>query len=256
MRVLVLDMCVLLCGVLLVSEQGVTEARFEPVTSGREALAKQGRLPWYDVEKDELRRIEVVPRGDDEGRLSRWARESRQDAESGGTLLGELFRAIMQVVAWIGLGLLAGLVIWGLIWAAVRSGPAAGDGEQTGKEDGPTKGRIEELPVSVSPANADLLEAARAYFRAGDLEQAIIHVFAYQLVELDKNHLIQLTKGKTNRQYLSELRARPRFIELLKPTMLAFEDVFFGHHKLVPARFQACWEDLERFHQQLKQVAL
>jgi len=256
MSVLVFDVCALFCGVLFVSERGVAEAPFEPEKSGREALAKQGRFPWYDAEKDALRRIEVVPRGDDRGRRSRWARESRQEPESGDTSRGELFWAIMQALAWIGLGLLAALVIWGLIGAAVRGGPAEGDGEHIGEGNGPSEGRIEELPVSVSPADADLLKAARAHFRAGDLEQAIIHVFAYQLVELDKNHLIQLTKGKTNRQYLSELRARPRFIELLKPTMLAFEDVFFGHHKLVPARFQACWEDLERFHQQLKQVAL
>ena len=37
--------------------------------------------------------------------------------------------------------------------------------------------------------------------------------------------------------------------------MLAFEDVFFGNHELSPQRFQTCWKDLDRFHQQLEQVA-
>ena len=38
--------------------------------------------------------------------------------------------------------------------------------------------------------------------------------------------------------------------------MLAFEDVFFGHHELSQQRFEQCWEDLDRFHQQLEQVAV
>ncbi len=105
-----------------------------------------------------------------------------------------------------------------------------------------------------SPKHTDLLAAARAYLEAGDLGNAIVHVFAYQLVELDKHHLIQLTRGKTNRQYLGELRTHPKFIDLLTPTMLAFEDFFFGHHELSGPRFQACWKDLDDFHQHLERV--
>ncbi|MFO7906997.1 MAG: DUF4129 domain-containing protein, partial [Pirellulaceae bacterium] len=74
-------------------------------------------------------------------------------------------------------------------------------------------------------------------------------------VELDKHHLIQLNKGKTNREYLGELRRRPEFAALLGPTMRAFEDVFFGHHEISRERFQACWDDLDRLHRQLRETA-
>lgn len=251
-----LDGWALLCGLVAVAAASTAGEPFDPVASGREALAEQGRLPWYDAEKDGLRRIEVTPREDDAKRHSRWARNSQGQTDSSGGSVRDLFWTIMQTLAWIGLGVLAALVIWGLIWAAIRGNPAGGESARVDEERVESPSRIEELPVSVSPDQGDLLAAARAYVDAGNLEKAIIHAFAHQLVELDRNHLIQLTKGKTNRQYLIELRAHPRFIELLSPTMLAFEDVFFGHHELSRERFQACWENLERFHQQLRRVAL
>ena len=66
--------------------------------------------------------------------------------------------------------------------------------------------RMEDLPIGVPPSDHDLLAAARACYEAGDYGKAIIYAYAYQLVELDKRHLVQLSKGKTNRQYLRELR--------------------------------------------------
>ena len=114
---------------------------------------------------------------------------------------------------------------------------------------------MEDLPIGVPPSDHDLLAAARACYEAGDYSQAIIYAYAYQLVELDKRHLVQLSKGKTNRQYLRELRARPGLQDLLRDTMLAFEDVFFGHHPLSNSRFQHCWDNLDEFHRQLEQPA-
>ncbi len=109
--------------------------------------------------------------------------------------------------------------------------------------------------MPIQPQHTDLLAAARAYLAQGDLGKAIIYAFAHQLVQLDEHHLIQLTKGKTNRQYLRELKPHPEFQDLLCPTMFAFEDVFFGHHELTRQRFDDCWQSLERFHQRLEQVA-
>ena len=118
-----------------------------------------------------------------------------------------------------------------------------------------TSARFEDLPVSVSPSEHNLLAAARACYEVGNFDQAIIFAYAYQLVELDRRHLVQLSKGKTNRQYLRELSRQPQLQAILRQTMLAFEDVFFGHHSLSSTRFQQCWDSLDEFHQQLEQPA-
>ncbi len=231
---------------------------FDAHESGRRSLESRQPLPWYDADNDTLQRIDVEPSEDDAKRHSQWAASdtSTPPATNRNTDGEGFFWTLMRALAWVGLGVLVTLVIWALVWAATRGEWFEGASGGIVDEIEVAESRIEDLPVPVSPQHTDLLAAARAYFEAGDLGQAIIYAFAHQLVELDKHHLIQLTRGKTNRQYLSELRAHPRFIELLKPTMLAFEDVFFGHHKLSRQRFQVCWEDLDRFHQQLAQVAL
>lgn len=228
---------------------------FDPLESAREALAGPRDYPWYDADTDQLRRIDIAPGQDDSQRLSRWAKQRRQPLGSRDQAGGSLFWSILRGIAWVALGLLAALVMWGLMWAALRGGVVEESREEAGEAVTDSKRRIQELPVSVSPAHANLLEAARRHVKRGDLSNAIIHAFAHQLVELDKHHLIQLNKGKTNREYLGELRRHPEFVPLLRPTMSAFEDVFFGHHEISRERFQACWDHLDRFHQQLRESA-
>jgi hypothetical protein len=79
-------------------------------------------------------------------------------------------------------------------------------------------------------------------------------LFSYQLVALDKRHVIHLAKGKTNRQYLRETRSREPLKNLLQRTMISFEDVFFGHHDLSRERFEESWQSLDEFHRHLEQV--
>lgn len=258
MRMLETGLFAMLCSVLTLPVLAAATDSSDALESGRRSLESRQPLPWYDADKDTLRRMDVEPAEDDVKRRSQWAADDNSKTAPTSSRDGQegFFLALIRVLAWVGLGVLVTLVIWALVWAATR-------GEWLGDASGEivsdlevAESHIERLPVPVAPQHTDLLAAAHAYFEAGDLGKAIVYAFAHQLVELDKHHLIQLTRGKTNRQYLSELRAHPRFIELLTPTMLAFEDVFFGHHELSRQRFQACWEDLDRFHQQLEQVAL
>ena len=111
--------------------------------------------------------------------------------------------------------------------------------------------RIEQLPFAVKRPQSDLLGEARRHYEQGNFAEAIIYYFSYQLVELDKHQVIRLTKGKTNRQYLGEARRAPDLRPLLEDTMVAFEDVFFGHHDLERSRFEACWNRLAQFQKSL-----
>ncbi len=75
----------------------------------------------------------------------------------------------------------------------------------------------------------DLLAEARRHYQAGNYGAAIVYLFSFQLVQLDKRQIIRLAKGKTNRQYLREVGPRAALLRLVEQTMVAFEDVFFGN---------------------------
>lgn len=105
--------------------------------------------------------------------------------------------------------------------------------------------RVEALPFDIEPAD-NLLDVARKFADVGRYADAIIYLFSHQLVELDRAQMIHLTKGKTNRQYLRELRAA-RLRSLMEHSTVAFEDAFFGHYEINKARFEECWSRLDEF---------
>jgi hypothetical protein len=155
---------------------------------------------------------------------------------------------LVEVVFW---GILAVLVIGviGLIaWAIINR-------EQTNKDPGlrsrtsdlTEEERLEELPVQLDPAFKNLLDRVREYYDQGDYNQAIIYLFSYKLIQLDKKRLIRLTRGKTNHQYLREVTGHNQLQDTLRLTVHAFEDVFFGNHDLTKSRFQQCWDNVDIF---------
>jgi hypothetical protein len=255
MKAFALGLCTVLLGLWGPSTASVLLWSTDSVEAGRESLTSRGNLPWYDAEEDALRRIEVQPNEDDAKRHSEWARTQGQPSTQT-RWSGEFLLTLLRILAWIGIGLLVALIIWALLWAMRRAERFSDSTAAEATSIELAASRIEDLPMPVQPQHADLLAAAQAYVEAGDLRNAIIYAFAHQLVELDKHHLIQLTKGKTNREYLRELRAHPSFIPLLSSLMLAFEEVYFGNHDITRQRFDQCWQDLDRFHHQLEQVAL
>jgi hypothetical protein len=112
--------------------------------------------------------------------------------------------------------------------------------------------RVEALPFHLRKPTGDFLSEARRLYEAGNYSEAVIYLYSHLLVQLDRHHVIRLTKGKTNRQYLREVRSRTLLREILDRTMVAFEDVFFGHHALTRERFEECWRRLDEFHGELE----
>ena len=155
----------------------------------------------------------------------------------------------LELFVWLAVLLLFGALAFLLIRAYLQredvSAGAAAGASQTAAADDAT--RIEALPFRIRCGPWSLLEEARRHYEQGDFQQAIIYLFSYQLVEMDKQQIIRLAKGKTNRQYLREIRRRGPLQSLVEQTMVAFEDVFFGAHPLAPARFESCWRRLDEF---------
>ncbi|MAT11249.1 MAG: hypothetical protein CMM02_09590 [Rhodopirellula sp.] len=107
--------------------------------------------------------------------------------------------------------------------------------------------RVEELPFQLDTAYKNLLDQARECYQAGDYDQAIIYLFSYELIQLDKAALIKLTRGKTNHQYLREVLPNENLKSRLANTVRAFEDVFFGNKELSQSRFEECWREVNSF---------
>ncbi len=73
-------------------------------------------------------------------------------------------------------------------------------------------------------------------------DQAIILLFAHQLLLLDRVGILRLNRGKTNGKYVRETRGSdPDLARRLRATVSAFEMSYFGRHDLSRDRFSELW---------------
>ncbi len=218
----------------------------ESVESAREALDPWfGGYPWYDAQTDGLRRVELREPMD-----WSWLWDWFPDWGSGSSGWSSVFPdSLLGWIAWTVLILMLAAAVYYLLRAYRQQRAGAersGDAERGAAQDDEIE-RIEALPFPVARQRGSLLEEARRLYNEGSYSQAILYLFSFQLVELDRQHLIRLAKGKTNRQYLRQIGARPRLRQMLDETMVAFEDVFFGNHAIDRRRFESCWTRIEEF---------
>lgn len=208
------------------------------VEAGREAMQQRPAFPWYDSEKDSLQPIELRDR-------SERNRQPRNSSNSSflGALLGPL-----SMLAWVALALLLALIVGLIIWAW-RSMPDGG-GPALDRKRGRSvdrTGDLDALPVRDLRDAASLWAAAEEAYRAARYREAMIYLFSYQLLQLDRGHFILLARGKTNRQYLRELRGHDRLRGLMAGSVTLFEEAFFGDRALHQAEFEECWRRVPEF---------
>ena len=228
----------------------------EAVEAGREALDGAVDFPWYDAESDGLRRLDVEPPKDPKNRGSKWERGVRKRKARTPWSTPDWLWTMLEVLGWTMLVMALVAVGYLLVRAfvAAESGFASGEAVKEGELGAGDVDRVDSLPFQLKAPQTDLLSEARRQYDLGNYRDAIIYLYSYQLVTLDKHQLIRLTKGKTNREYLREIRRRGDLFGLLRVTMLAFEDVFFGNHPLDRGRFESCWSGLDAFHRSLEQA--
>lgn len=251
---------ILCCVVALVSQQGGLCAD-EPdpaVEAGKQALRDSASFPWYDPETDDLRDLHAKTRQDDDTDTRKHGWEWEPPPQTTPNLNWQ-FPTLWQVVQYAAMALLVVLIL-GLVVLLLRyflkqedelGAPAAAlssTDDRAGEVD-----RVEQLPFVVRRPGGDLLSEARALYEQGRYGEAMVYLYSYQLVQLDRHHLIHLAKGKTNRQYLREVRQERRLHTILHGSIVAFEDYFFGRHELDRQRFEECWQRLDEFHGALEQ---
>ena len=115
--------------------------------------------------------------------------------------LGWLLKGIVYTI----LALAIAAIVYALVRFAMEQLKARKLAEADEKSQ-PLVDDAEALPFLAERPRGDLLGLARQHYEQGNYSEAIIYLFSYELVELDRGSRIQLAKGKTNRQYLRELK--------------------------------------------------
>lgn len=238
--------------------------------------------PWFDAEKNSLTPIEVNPEADDtDNRDSRWlpkpkavskpkntkakapATPATNNGNTAGTGTG-LFGSglsFMNLLGWLTLGLIViagiGAIYYVLSRADLKkvdvgkrkenSAIRANPGEQTIE-------RMQQLPEELRRTDVNLRSEAQRLMQSGEYDQAIILLFAHQLLLLDGYGALRLNRGKTNRRYIRETRAvNPDAAKCLAVTIEFFERSYFGRHKITQSEFATMWRANEQLETGLQQ---
>lgn len=231
----------------------------EPIESAKRALESTAP-PWYDADKDGVKSLQIEseeapePRAKWEPETPKWKWNWNWNWPSF-SFFGELLR-------YAGWALLIGLLAV-LIYALVRSfmnvDPTITTiaGKKQEYDVRADQERIENLPIPVKPrkGKGSFLDIAQQFYQDGNFADAIVYLFSHRLLQLDRAGRIRLTKGKTNRQYLREIRNSKDLQRILGSTIVNFEEVFFGKHTLSREQFEKCWNHNESFDQLLRHQA-
>ena len=228
----------------------------QSIEAAHEALDGPVTFPWYDSQSDGLRRLEVEPPADFKNRQSSWERKIKPKKARTPWTMPDWLWTVLEVLGWTMLVMAMVAVGYFLVRAFLigEMGQASWEGVSEGTLGAGDIDRVENLPFQLEDPKTDLVGTARQLYESGNYNAAMIYLYSYQLVELDRHQLIRLAKGKTNRQYLREVRRFGELFSSLRLSMLAFEDAFFGNHKLDRARVDACWSQLDAFRRSLEQA--
>ena len=162
-----------------------------------------------------------------------------------------MFSATTWILLGVVLAVVVGLIIWLCLQMESRTGSSAGSTEFFDDED--LEQRIRQLPFDLTKSTkGNLQELALQAAGRGDYNRAVMLLFSHVLISLDRKNLIQLRKGKTNRQYIREIRRHPELINYYEKVMVPFEDSFFGDHEVDKNRFESCWKALGEFHRSME----
>lgn len=236
------------------------------IEAARDALGQRNRLPWYDAKRDDVRAIDVPPTdlGQFSNRESRWKAKPATPASGTGNqwqgfgTFGEVLGTLLKIAFWLLVAGILAVLIYLLVAAYLSRENAAVTTTARSTTDNDLvdeNERISSLPFTMARPRGDLLDEAMAQYQSANYRQAVIFLYSYLLIQLDRHQQIHLARGKTNRMYLRELRQRPQLQAILERTMFAFEDVFFGNHAISREGFEACWNQLDEFHKHVEQAS-
>lgn len=164
---------------------------------------------------------------------------------------GFLSRPLLICLFVTGVLCIIGLMIWLFLFARLDDGGGALEQKHRSRS---LEQSIKQLPFELEASFGDFREQALAAYRAGDLRKSLILLFSHVLVTLDQKNLVHLKKGKTNRQYLRELKPHPQLAGYYGDVMVPFEQTFFGNYPVEKEVCEKCWNDLDQFQADVESI--
>jgi hypothetical protein len=231
------------------------------------AALQDGNYPWYDRNTDKL--IPVWPRD------SGWQRSLGESLEralkSADMQVNRMLEAIKGFFRWLKLDRLPGSRLTGeafmsivlfaalfallalLFWIGLRGQFFSLDRPEASSDSGGIA-RLADLPEDVWRGITDPWSEAIKRRAAGDLAGAVVFLFAYQLLSLNRVGLIRLVPGRTGRQYVETVRD-PLLQAPAAATLGLFEEVYYGHREPRSDALDGVWTQAEAFRERLLRVA-
>lgn len=235
------------------------EVLAESMEAAQRAL-RGGRLPWYERETDELRPMAPgAPPSGAHHRDSNWVPKPSTPSNWQPRWRWRGWSRTLRGTGWVILTAITIALIVALVWAYRRSDVLL---QRTRRRTGQSQespditAAFENLPFVLDADRPDLLAEARYRYEQRDFRRAVILLFSYQLIQLDQRQRIRLAKGKTNRQYLRELRGDAELQQIVQETMQLFEQTYFGGQSPTAGEFERCWRQLDAFHRELEPAAV
>ncbi len=226
------------------------------IQAAEKGLRQDAAPPWYDASKDALRPLQLREKAKTKESRTWTAKPKRPRKKRTMNWGGWSFFNGLSTAWRISIyGLLIALLVIAC-YVFIRSGGFKRifqtDPPEAQRDTRDDDERMENLPFTIERPKDNLLDEARRLYQLGRYGEALVYLFSYQLLQMDKNQQIRLTKGKTNRQYLREISRRKGLRRVFKTTMILFEEFFFGHHTVERERFESCWNQLDEFHALVK----
>ena len=250
----------------LVALIAMPAAGADDISDGKKALRRSADYPWYDSDSDSLKQVPLqqssapgsTQRNSTWSKSSSDAKSSSSPARGGGMTSGQGGDfSFMKAILWVFVGLLLVSGVALLLWAFLRR-----ESEDTSQIDRLLQAnrndaeRIENLPFEVRPRSGNFYDEAKRAYENGNYREAMIYLFSYMLLQMDRQHWIRLSKSKTNRQYLREVGRNRQLAGIFRASLLSFEDVFFGNRDLERSRFEELWRSLTQFEQLMQQTGV
>ncbi|MDB4633765.1 hypothetical protein OAG76_00020 [Rubripirellula sp.] len=235
---------------------------------------------WFDAEQNRLKPIDVEPQTDDSlNRNSRWLPKpppvmsnkgpnslTPPQANNGGAAgtgagLFNTGLSMRNVLGWLILGIIVLSGVVAIFYALSRAdlqtkkGGKGSNKALSGKTpDEQTLERMKHLPKELRRTDVNLRSEAQRLMLASQYDQAIILLFAHQLLLLDRYGMLRLNRGKTNRKYIRETRAtNEQVATCLEATIASFERSYFGRHKITRNEFADTWRLNEQLEMRIEE---
>jgi hypothetical protein len=106
-------------------------------------------------------------------------------------------------------------------------------------------------PADTPMTENDALEQAEQFETDHDFREAIRALYLVALLHLQERGFLSYDRSRTNREYLSELKANPNLEHALRPVIHTFDEVWYGYkpcdaetvteyRELLPKVYEAC----------------